>query len=143
MILYPMGTRGSISACRQDTRKYGGNTTCWHIESSRVSDSSLIVIDAGTGFYELGNRMVGNGRFKTIRFLNLIFTHYHNDHVNGMSMTSLMFMNHIKKRLFGPVCLDQANEKFGPHDALRQEFSLPRFPVTREQLAEEIGRAHV
>ncbi|MCB9754277.1 MAG: hypothetical protein H6713_30415 [Myxococcales bacterium] len=134
-----MGTRGSITVCRPDVARYGGNTTCWEIRSSRVSEASRIVIDAGTGFYEFGSQIISERGPNAVEDLNLLFTHYHNDHVNGLSMCPLMFVNSIKKHLFGPVDMDSHNLPFGPLAALENEFSIPRFPVTAEKIREAIG----
>ncbi len=139
MIVRAMGTRGSVTVCRPDVARYGGNTTSWEIMSSRVSSKSRIVVDAGTGFYEFGSRLIREQGPDAVEDLNLLFTHYHNDHVNGLSMCPLMFVNSIKKHLFGPVDMDSHNLPFGPLAALEQEFSIPRFPVTAEKIREAIS----
>ena len=138
-----MGTRGSIAVCRPDVARYGGNTTCWEIRSNRVAERARIVIDAGTGFYEFGNQLLRTEGPGAIDDLNLLFTHYHNDHVNGLSMCPLMFTPTIRKHLFGPVDMDNHNLPFGPLAALEQEFSIPRFPVTAEKIRETIATVDV
>jgi phosphoribosyl 1,2-cyclic phosphodiesterase len=97
------------------------------------------VIDAGTGFYEFGSQIMTEHGPNAVKDLNLLFTHYHNDHVNGLSMCPLMFVNSITKHLFGPVDMDNHNLPFGPLAALENEFSIPRFPVTAEKIREAIG----
>lgn len=73
---------------------YGGNTTCIEVQAKY---SPLIVIDAGTGIRGLGQSLVGklfsgepfnplNRKTETFREnkeLNLFFTHYHWDHLQG------------------------------------------------------------
>ena len=113
MFVRALGTRGSITVCRPDVARYGGNTTCWEIRSSRVSETSRIVIDAGTGFYEFGSKIMADHGPNAVKDLNLLFTHYHNDHVNGLSMCPLMFVNSIKKHLFG-LCRVSLNLRSEP-----------------------------
>ena len=45
------GCRGSLASPGPDTVRYGGNTSCVEV---RLSDDSLLVLDAGTGIRPLG-----------------------------------------------------------------------------------------
>ena len=44
------GVRGSVASGSSDTVRVGGNTTCVEIRCGK----ELIIIDTGTGFYNLG-----------------------------------------------------------------------------------------
>jgi len=63
------------------THTYGGNTTCIEI---RNNQNHLIIIDAGTGLRELGDRLMQeeyqNGRGEC----SILFTHTHWDHIQGI-----------------------------------------------------------
>ena len=57
MVIKFYGTRGSVAVANKETKKYGGNTTCFYVESN---SGDAIVIDAGTGIRELGNYLIEN-----------------------------------------------------------------------------------
>lgn len=69
------GVRGSIPCPGAATARYGGNTSCIEM---RCGERRL-VFDAGTGFYQLGRSLAGQGPFDADLFL----THSHYDHVWG------------------------------------------------------------
>jgi hypothetical protein len=48
------GCRGSLPAPGRSTIRYGGNTTCLEV---RLSDNTLIVLDAGSGIKKLGKTL--------------------------------------------------------------------------------------
>lgn len=70
------GARGSISVCGKEFIRYGGNTTCVEVKDK---NNELIVIDCGTGVKNLGKILVKS----KIRKINILFTHWHIDHVIG------------------------------------------------------------
>ena len=72
------GTRGSTPRPGPHTVKYGGNTSCVSIEMTR---DRLFVFDAGTGIIDLGRSLVGE---KKRRKINLIISHPHWDHIQGL-----------------------------------------------------------
>ena len=75
MIITFCGVRGSTAAPGPLTAKYGGNTSCVHIELETGHD---LVLDAGTGIRLLGNRLV-----KTSSPINILLSHSHLDHIQG------------------------------------------------------------
>lgn len=125
MIVKAMGTRGSVPVSGPTKRKYGGNTTCWRIRSTRVSNDHEIIIDAGSGLIPLTEELpIGD-----LKSLTILFTHYHHDHVLSLGLCPMMYMKKIQKRVFGP----QDNGK-GALDAIKYVFQKPYFPVTDEQI---------
>jgi phosphoribosyl 1,2-cyclic phosphodiesterase len=74
MIVTFWGVRGSIPVPGPGTLRYGGNTACVSI----TIDRRVLIIDAGTGIYALGNALAGTGH----EFF-LLFTHPHADHLQG------------------------------------------------------------
>lgn len=72
------GTRGSCPAPGARTQRYGGNTSC---VEARWGDS-LLILDAGTGIRELGDRLVADSRGRPIEG-DLFITHTHWDHIQG------------------------------------------------------------
>lgn len=125
MIVKAMGTRGSVPVSGPTKRKYGGNTTCWRIRSTRVSSDHEIIIDAGTGLIPLTEEL----SLKDLKSLTIFFTHYHADHLNGMGLCPIMYIKSITKQVFGP--LDNGK---GALDAVKYTFQKPYFPVTDEQI---------
>jgi len=73
------GVRGTCPIDRPDAARIGGDTPCASVVTAR---GEWIVIDAGTGIYELGRRLAA-ARPRPKR-LSLFFTHFHLDHVQGL-----------------------------------------------------------
>lgn len=69
------GVRGSTAAPGPLTAKYGGNTSCVHIELETGHD---LILDAGTGIRLLGRRLAT----KTTP-ANILLSHGHWDHIQG------------------------------------------------------------
>jgi len=69
------GVRGSIPSPGHDTCRYGGNTSCVHIETASGQD---VVLDAGTGIRSLGKRLAEKDSMITI-----LLSHGHWDHIQG------------------------------------------------------------
>jgi phosphoribosyl 1,2-cyclic phosphodiesterase len=73
------GVRGSFPSPGKDNTRYGGHTTC---SSLRVGPDAWIVVDAGTGLRNLGERILAERGSGEIR-IDLLLTHFHLDHVMG------------------------------------------------------------
>ena len=71
------GCRGSIPTPGGATLRYGGNTTCLEIRSSR---GQIVVVDAGSGIRNLGIFLSRETDPSRARFF---FTHSHWDHLAG------------------------------------------------------------
>ena len=69
------GVRGSIPTPGPATRAIGGNTSCLEV---RCGDSTII-LDAGTGVRELGEKLIAEGREDA----TFLFSHVHWDHIMG------------------------------------------------------------
>ncbi|MEW6388171.1 MAG: MBL fold metallo-hydrolase [Thermodesulfobacteriota bacterium] len=78
MEIHFWGTRGSIPAPGPHTLEFGGNTTCVEVV---LSSGRRLVIDGGTGFRLLGQKLKEEGR---PLFLHLLLTHGHWDHLLGI-----------------------------------------------------------
>ena len=75
MIITFYGVRGSTAVPGPDTAKYGGNTSCVHIELENGHD---LILDAGTGIRLLGQKLA-----KKSTPANILLSHGHWDHVQG------------------------------------------------------------
>lgn len=61
---------------------YGGDTTCTEIRTMR--NNNLIVVDAGTGIRDLGDRLIREEGFgEGGREIHIFITHTHWDHIQG------------------------------------------------------------
>jgi phosphoribosyl 1,2-cyclic phosphodiesterase len=93
--------------------RYGGDTTCYSLHHD---DGSLItVIDGGTGLRLLYPRL--DVPSATIP---IVITHYHWDHIQGLSMCAPMWRGDITLQIFGPA---------DPRKSIGDAISPPWFPV--------------
>jgi len=88
------GVRGSIPVPGKSTVKYGGNTPCVQLKF----DDADIIIDAGTGLRELGNYLIQNP--KAGRQINLLISHTHWDHIQGIPFFLPLFRNEFGVKIF-------------------------------------------
>ncbi len=75
MIITFYGVRGSTAAPGPQTAKYGGNTSCVHIELENGHD---LILDAGTGIRLLGQKLATKSSPA-----NVLLSHGHWDHIQG------------------------------------------------------------
>jgi phosphoribosyl 1,2-cyclic phosphodiesterase len=110
------GTRGSIAAPGAENARYGGNTSCVEVLGP---DDTLVVLDAGTGIRRLGDTL---GR--THPRIDLLLTHLHMDHLQGLGFFGPLFDPEVEVHVWGPGT---------PATPLRQRLmrylSPPLFPV--------------
>jgi len=75
MVISFHGVRGSTPTPGPATIKYGGNTSCIHIQ---LSNGEHLVLDSGTGMRELGKELMHNNDQ-----INILLSHGHWDHIQG------------------------------------------------------------
>ncbi len=81
------GTRGSISTPGKGTVRYGGNTPCVEV---RLPNDELIILDAGTGIRNLGEKLIeGGGSVKA----HILISHPHWDHIQGFPFFKPAFVS--------------------------------------------------
>src|SRR5579859_1664131 len=88
------GARGSIPAPGPETMRYGGNTSCVEVT---LSDGTTLILDAGTGIRNLGLAM-GEVRDP----LNILLTHLHLDHIQGLMFFTPAFRRQCEITVWGP-----------------------------------------
>lgn len=127
MLIKFYGVRGSIASPGRDTVVYGGNTACVYVEAD---DGSLIVFDAGTGIKILGEELL---KQKSGKDLNLLFSHYHWDHIQGFPFFLPAYQKDQVINLLA-AHLDETNV----HSVLTQMID-PHFPVPSDKLAAKVN----
>jgi phosphoribosyl 1,2-cyclic phosphodiesterase/DNA-binding response OmpR family regulator len=97
MLIRFWGTRGSIAKAGPSTVRYGGNTSCVELRSSR---GTLVVLDCGTGAHGLGQALAKSGP----RPLNghLLIGHTHWDHIQGFPFFTPLFVPGNEWHVYGP-----------------------------------------
>lgn len=93
------GIRGTTPVWGNDKKRYGGHTLCSLITSD---EKDLIIIDAGTGIMQLGNKLLkdsGSGELH----IHLLLTHFHLDHIMGMPFFPLLYHRNAFITFYSPV----------------------------------------
>jgi ribonuclease BN (tRNA processing enzyme) len=113
------GTRGSISAPREDTLKYGAHTPCVLVSEGGRS----LILDAGfgIGYYSdnLANKM---GEF------HILISHFHWDHIQGLNYFGPIHHPKSTNHFYSPFPVEQLKEvmdiyfdgSYGPFDGWKQ-----------------------
>ena len=114
------GVRGSIPTTGPETEYYGGNTSCvavWH-------DDSLLVLDGGTGIRGLGSSVT-----PSIKRIDILLTHLHLDHIQGLGFFTPLFDPCKEIHIWGPRSASQSL-----FSRLSRYLSPPLFPVLLRDL---------
>ena len=97
------GARGSVPTPGPSTNHYGGNTSCLQVT---LSDGRLLVLDAGSGIRNLGLRLAG-----TARRIDILLTHLHLDHIQGLMFFAPLFMPDAEIVIWGPPAAETLAER--------------------------------
>ncbi|HEY6836426.1 MAG TPA: MBL fold metallo-hydrolase [Gaiellaceae bacterium] len=111
------GCRGSLPTPGIETVRYGGNTSCVEVA---FDDGGVLVLDAGTGIRELGAELVRRG----VRRLNLLLTHLHLDHLEGLRFFGPLWDEGVSVDIWGPP-----SPVSSLRDRISRAFSPPLFPL--------------
>jgi len=116
------GTRGSVASPGPDTASYGGNTACVEVRGHR---GTVIVLDAGTGIRPLGANLPDS-----LRRVDVLLTHLHMDHIQGLGFLQPLYDEKMEVHIWGP-----ASTTLRLEERLRRYLSPPLFPVRLRELA--------
>lgn len=122
------GVRGSIATPGASTVQYGGNTSCTELY---LDDESLIILDAGTGIKNLGDKLVRSG--KKVRAYILI-THPHWDHIQGFPFFGPAFMEGNELTIVGPEA-----KGIKLSELIAEQMNKVYFPVKLSELRSKIS----
>ena len=115
------GVRGSLASAGPETVRYGGNTACVEI---RPADGHLIVLDAGSGIRPLGATVTSS-----VRRIDVLLSHLHMDHIQGLGFFEPLFQRGAEIHIWGPPSLNASLR-----DRLTRYLSPPLFPVPLRDL---------
>jgi phosphoribosyl 1,2-cyclic phosphodiesterase len=114
------GVRGSIPTTGSETKHYGGNTSC----ATLWQEDSLLVLDGGTGIRELSSSVPPSNQR-----IDILLTHLHLDHVQGLGFFSPLFDASKEIHIWGPRSASQSL-----FSRLSRYLSPPLFPVLLRDL---------
>ena len=122
------GVRGSIASPGPRTVRYGGNTTCIEV---RTDDNTLIVLDGGTGIFQLSQTL-----FKEMPLTSHVFiTHTHWDHIQGLPFFIPIFIPGNTIRVHGAYDIVSGS---GIEQVMNVQLQYSYFPVREAELKARI-----
>jgi phosphoribosyl 1,2-cyclic phosphodiesterase len=89
------GVRGSVPVPDRGMMRYGGNTSCVEVT---LADGTEIILDAGTGI-----RGLSAARSGQIRSAQILLTHLHLDHIQGLLFFAPLFDARSRVEVYGPL----------------------------------------
>jgi len=115
------GVRGSVPVADGHMMRYGGNTSCVEVT---LADGTEIILDAGTGI-----RGLSAARSGEIRSAQILLTHLHLDHIQGLLFFAPLFDRRSRVEVYGPL-------QVGPDLQVRlaRYLSEPLSPVEIREL---------
>jgi phosphoribosyl 1,2-cyclic phosphodiesterase len=120
------GARGSIPAPGPETMRYGGNTSCVEVT---LSDGSTLILDAGTGIRNLGLALP-----RVEQPINILLTHLHLDHIQGLMFFAPAFRPESEIIIWGP-----ASPEASLVDRVARYISAPLAPVEVRELPSHVS----
>jgi len=132
MLIKFYGVRGSIASPGENTVRYGGNTSCVFV---KTNDKELFIFDAGTGIRKLGDELseLASNNPLASKAINLLFSHYHWDHIQGFPFFQLAYRSDQEINLLAAHLGEQ-----NAHSVLTQ-MTDPHFPVPSENLKAKVN----
>ncbi len=117
------GVRGSYPVPGAATVRYGGQTSC---VEARTSSGECVIVDAGTGMRQLGNKLAREGAGKPGQY-HVLLSHVHWDHIQGLPFFSPAYIPGTKISVYALLtAADELNQVIG--GITRHEF----FPMPLE-----------
>ena len=120
------GVRGSYPVPGAATVKYGGQTSC---VEARTASGETVIVDAGTGMRQLGNKLVREHGGKPNHH-HVLLSHVHWDHIQG-----LPFFKPLSSRGTSVSIYGAAQEGVPLKEILGRQMDPMVFPVPLNALA--------
>jgi len=106
--------------------RYGGNTSCVELT---LSDGETLILDAGTGIRNLGVKLAAS-----MPKINILLTHLHLDHIQGLMFFPPCFQADSKITIWGPSSPEATLE-----NRIARYISAPLSPVEVRELPCEVS----
>jgi ribonuclease BN (tRNA processing enzyme) len=120
--LFIGGMRGSRPVTGCAFEEFGGDTTSLLLVGSR---GERLVLDAGTGMHAVAGHLADMGPGE----VTVLFSHYHLDHVAGLTMNSLFYRSDWLFRFVGPTFADG-----GVRHVVTGLLAPPYWPIPWERM---------
>src|SRR5207253_6424570 len=115
------GSRGSLASPGPDTLRYGGNTATVLVVGD---EGEHLVLDAGTGIRPLGLSIP-----QDVSRVDVLITHLHMDHLQGLGFFEPLFRPNVEVHVWGPPSITMPLQT-----RIGRYLSPPLFPVTLRQM---------
>jgi len=109
-----LGVRGSIPTTAIENQFYGGHTSSMLVSE----DDDLLVLDAGSGIQAFNTEEIPRNKR-----VNVLLTHLHIDHIQGLGFFKPLFMPDLEVHIWGPLSTTSL------HSRISRYLSPPLFPV--------------
>lgn len=119
------GVRGSIACPSPEYVTFGGNTSCVELHTAE----GHLILDAGTGLRELGNRFLT----EDVRQASILLTHTHWDHINGFPFFKPAYARGRRFRIMAGHL-----PPGGVRNVLSGQMADPTFPVPLETMQAQL-----
>jgi phosphoribosyl 1,2-cyclic phosphodiesterase len=115
------GARGSVPSPGPETTRYGGNTSCVQVT---LSDGTILALDAGTGIRNMGLALPEESAR-----VNILLTHLHLDHIQGLMFFAPAFRPKSEMVIWGPESPEASLQ-----ERIARYISAPLSPVEMREL---------
>ena len=122
------GVRGSIPTPGPATVQYGGNTACVELRA----EGQIIILDAGTGLRPLGRELTREFKDQPLQ-LNLLLSHTHWDHIQGLPFFQPLYHPNNRIRILG-----YEGARSGLFKVLSSQMESPFFPIGLKELPSNV-----
>ncbi|MCU0913955.1 MAG: MBL fold metallo-hydrolase [Planctomycetes bacterium] len=124
--LFIGGMRGSRPVTGAAFAEFGGDTTSLLLVGSH---GERLVLDAGTGMHAVAEQLAETDPGE----VTVLFSHYHLDHMAGLTMNPLFYRSGWSFRLLGPTFADGS-----VRDAVTRLLAPPYWPLPVERMSAQI-----
>ena len=121
------GTRGSVPRPGKSTVRYGGNTSCVSLETTR---DRMFIFDAGTGIIDLGRELMAAGK---LRNLNMFISHPHWDHIQGLPFFAPLYTQGYEVVIHGA-----SQGRLSLREVIAGQMEAVYFPVAVKEFSSRV-----
>ena len=121
------GTRGSVPRPGKSTVRYGGNTSCVSLETTR---DRMFIFDAGTGIIDLGRELMAAGKR---RKLNMFISHPHWDHIQGLPFFAPLYTQGYEVVIHGA-----SQGRLSLREVIAGQMEAVYFPVAVKEFSSRV-----